>query len=484
MTSDPPAQLPRSSPERHGVPSAAIEAFLDQLEADGVELHSIMLLRHQTVLVEGWWAPYTRDGVQLLYSLSKSFTATAVGLAVAENRLSLDEPVSRFFPQDQVESLHPRVQRMQVRHLLSMATGHHIDTRPLMLAAAAPAAAFLAVVPEEEPGSWFTYHNGASLMLSLIVTAVSGERLLEYLRPRLLDPLGIGEAWWLGTESVDQGYSGLYLTTESIARFGQLYLRGGVWDGRRLLPDGWVTAATRLQVDSPREPHPDWRQGYGYQFWRCRHGSYRGDGAFGQFCVVLPEHDVVLVTTAAVEDMQTVLDALWQRLLPAFRADSVPEANDSRLEDRLAALTLPVVRGDAEPATTHQSRGSGAGGWSATSLRADGEQPVSRLDLSPAADGGWLLSITDARATYQVPCGHGQWRSGEHLLGQALLRTAACGAWTAAATFRAEIAFISTPHRMEVVADFGAGTVQARWRIAPLDAVGGSELAVPARARR
>jgi hypothetical protein len=104
--------------------------------------------------------------------------------------------------------------------------------------------------------------------------------------------------------------------------------------------------------------------------------------------------------------------------------------------------------------------------------------------MSPAADGGWLLSITDAHATYQVPCGHGQWRSAEQLLGQALLRTAACGAWTPAGTFHAEIAFISTPHRLEVVADFEAGTVQARWRNAPLDAVGGSELAVPERARR
>lgn len=478
--------LPRSTPESQGVPSAAVAAFLDQLEAGGIELHSMMLLRHGQVLAEGWWAPYTRDGAHLLYSLSKSFTSTAVGLAVAEGRLDPEDLVTSFFPQVDAATVHPRVQRLQVKHLLSMASGHHDDTLD-KLRGDDPAAAFLALVPEEEPGSWFTYNNGATLMLSLIVTAVTGERLLEYLRPRLLDPLGIGEAYWSGTESYDQGFSGLHLATEAIARFGQLYLQGGVWQGRRLLPAEWVTTATQAHVDNPREPEPDWRQGYGYQFWRCRHDGYRGDGAYGQFCVVLPQHEVVLVTTAASENMQAILDAAWTHLLPAFSRGATSLPTDSALADRLAGLMLPLVQGSANP-----DDAGGPSPW-ATSATAEStesvastgatepQQAVRSLVVTEAAEGsGWVLQITDEAFRYEVPCGHGQWRTGEEQFGDRRLTTAACGGWTGPTTFTAEVAYTQTPHRLRLVADVATGVVDCRWLTAPLGPTRGPDLAVAA----
>ena len=126
-----------------------------------------------------------------------------------------------------------------------------------------------------------------------------------------------------------------------MARFGQLYLDDGVWQGVRLLPAGWVAEATALHTPNPGEPHPDWQQGYGYQFWQSRHG-YRGDGAYGQFCLVLPEQDAVVVTTAATENMQGILDAVWAELLPAFDGPG-SAADDHRLAARLAALALPVL---------------------------------------------------------------------------------------------------------------------------------------------
>ncbi|CAA9384050.1 MAG: Beta-lactamase class C-like and penicillin binding proteins (PBPs) superfamily [uncultured Propionibacteriaceae bacterium] len=447
------------------MPSAAVERFLDHLESAGVELHSLMLLRHGEVVAEGWWEPYTPEGVQLLYSLSKSFTSTAVGLAVAEGRLSVDDPVASFFPQVDQASLHPRVLRMRVRHLLSMSSGHRDDTLASVRDANDPASAFLALVPEEEPGVWFTYNNGATLMLSLIVTRVTGERLLEYLRPRLLAPLGIGDAYWTGTAGFDHGFSGLHLTTEAIARFGQLYLQGGEWQGQQLVPADWVAEATCSHVDNPREPNPDWRQGYGYQFWRCQHDGYRGDGAYGQFCVILPEHDVVLATTAATEDMQAILDAVWTLLLPAFSDEiSKPQPAAAALADRLAALTVPPVRGEATPGGVVAS-----GPWRAEMPGED--QPVRSLAVTEAVGGsGWVLQVTEADRTYEVACGHGEWRSQEHNLGGSLT-TAACGGWTGAATFTAEIVFTQTPHRLVLVADVDTGMLAARWHTAPLSPI-------------
>lgn len=316
------APLPRSAPEAVGVSSAAVGAFLDGIDAAGIELHSVMLLRHGSVLAEGWWAPYERDDLHLVYSISKTFTSSAVALAVAEGLLDVDDLVVSSFPHLDPTGLDPKVARMRVRHLLTMSTGHHADTLDRLRAAPGddPVTSFLALVPEEEPGHWFTYNNGATLVLSAVVTAATGERLLDYLRPRLLDPLGIDLAHWQGDARLDLGFSGLHLQTEAVARLGQLYLQGGWWDGRQLLPSTWVREATRPQVDNPREPNVDWRQGYGYQVWMARHGAYRGDGAYGQLCLVLPEQDAVLATTAAVEDMQRLLDVCGQRCCPRSRS--------------------------------------------------------------------------------------------------------------------------------------------------------------------
>jgi len=325
-----------------------VAGLLDGFEAAGLELHSLMLLRHGHVVAEGWWAPYAPDGLHLLYSLSKSFTSTAVGLAVEEGLLGVDDLVTSFFPDEVPAEVHPRVAQLRVRHLLSMATGHHEDTLD-RLDRERLVSSYLALVPEEEPGAWFTYNNGATLMLSAIVTKVTGGRLLDYLRPRLLEPLGIEEANWQGIGDLDLGFSGMHLPTEAIARFGQLYLQQGVWQGRQLVPASWVAEATRRQVENPREPNPDWRQGYGYQFWMGQHG-YRGDGACGQFCLVLPEEDAVVAITAGTEDMQAVLNCVWERLLPALRQPPQPERPDAAdsatgLRDRLARLQLPAVSG-------------------------------------------------------------------------------------------------------------------------------------------
>ena len=271
--------LPRSIPEAQGIPSAAITAFLEAAEQGGSGLHSFMLLRHGRVAAEGWWSPYAPTAPHMLFSLSKSFTSTAVGLAVAEGRLSVDDPVLSFFPAEAPRKPGENLAAMRVRHLLSMSTGHDHDTTEHLYRRRDGdwAKAFLARPVAYAPGTHFLYNTGASYMLSAIVQRLTGMTLLEYLRPRLLDPLGItGAAWETCPRGVNTGGFGLSITTEDIARFGQLYLQRGVWQGRQIVPEAWVAEASSRQMPNGSNAESDWEQGYGYQFWLCRHSAYRG----------------------------------------------------------------------------------------------------------------------------------------------------------------------------------------------------------------
>jgi CubicO group peptidase (beta-lactamase class C family) len=172
--------------------------------------------------------------------------------------------------------------------------------------------AFLALPVAHKPGTHFLYNTPATYMLSAILQKATGTDLMDYLRPRLFEPLGIrNPSWEKSRDGITLGGYGLKVTTEDIARFGQLYLRKGQWRGKPLVPAAWVAVATARQTSNGSSPTSDWEQGYGYQFWRCRHGAYRGDGAFGQFCIVMPEQDTVVAITSGTRDLQGVLDLVW-----------------------------------------------------------------------------------------------------------------------------------------------------------------------------
>ena len=443
--------LPRSNPRDHGVSSRAVQSLLAAAALGGFELHSLMLLRHGHVVAEGWWHPYAPDGIQLLYSLSKSFTSTAVGLAQAEGLLAVEDRIVDLLPDKLPAEPDAHLRALRVRDCLAMATGHRTDVVD-RLAVTDPVAAVLGIPAEEPPGGWFTYNQGATLLLSAVIARLSGGRLLDYLRPRLLRPLGITQANWKGIGDLDQGFSGLHLVTESVARLGQLYLQGGRWQGRQLLPAAWVAEATRRQVDSPRQPEVDWRQGYGYQFWMSRHG-YRGDGACGQFCLILPEQEAVLVTTAATTDMQGLLNLVWHHLLPGLgRADSA--ADDTRLARALADLSLPTVSG-----SHHRQPGD---------RPTDVTGPEVGSELVEKGDG-WVLTLPDSGRPIEVGVGFQRWvptavRFGEHHL----LEVSASGAWQPSGRFRAELICLRTPHRLILEHDPTRHRAAAAWNIEPL----------------
>lgn len=440
--------FPRSTPSALGIDARGIARFLDTLESTpDVEPHSIVLLRHGQVAAEGWWSPYASDRVHLLYSLSKSFTAAAVGIAVREGLVDLDATALSYFPELDADVTDERSRRIRVRHLLAMASGHREETLDRARAADPEnlVRGFLLTPPDEEPGTVFAYNQPCTYTLGAIVRRVSGGSLVDFLRPRLLDPLGIDDlAWRRDDTGAELGFSGCYAPTSAIAALGQLYLQRGVWNGERILDEDWVAAATSTQVANPDEGNPDWSQGYGFQFWMARHG-FRGDGAYGQFCVVLPDLEVVLALTGQSLDMQAVLDAAWQHLLPAVDAADVDAAGDSGLEARLASLGLPAVAGGRLPdlAVAGPFRGDGIDGLAFTR---DGARWRATLDV----DGG----------TLSVPVGEGEWAVDGPLAGS--------GAVAPDGTVLVDVRFVESPHLAHLRIDLASGTATASWVTQPL----------------
>jgi len=470
------SSLPRSTPADQQVDPAAILGFLDAVDAHpDVEMHSLMVVRRGQVVAEGWWAPYSAERPQLLYSLSKSFTATAAAFAQAEGLLGLDDTVVSHFGEFDADITDPRSRSVRVRHVAAMASGHTREMASEALARdpAEPVRGFLLIPPDREPGTVFAYSQPCTYTLASIVQRNARMPLTQYLRPRLFDPLGIGHVGWhTWPPGREQGFSGLHARTEDIAKLGQLYLQRGRWDGIQLIPEQWVAEATSIQIDNspqtenPDEPNPDWAQGYGFQFWMARHG-YRGDGAFGQFCVILPEHDTVIVTTACTLDMQAVLDAMWTHLLPGLGTTTPDGSAHHQLTTRLGRLALPACQAGPAPADWTAWTGppftvaAGAG---------DG-QPQSRLSSVAVAPGpdGWQISLSEAANSVTFGVGAGDWAvSAPADARGGTIPVAASGGWLDARTLRAEIIFLETPHRLDVTCSLAGRRAEASWRQPPL----------------
>lgn len=345
-----PHQFVESTPEAEGIPSSAIRKLVDSLNKHPDSIHSFVLLRHGKKVAEAWWAPYRRQDVHQLWSVSKSFTSAAIGFAVAEKRLSIYDPVIKFFPDDLPAQPSEHLKNLRIKDLLTMSTGQEKDAFEAMFMATEPSLVriFFAQPIEHKPGTLFVYNSGATYMLSAIIQKVTGQKLVDYLTPRLFEPLGIKQhPWEQSRDGITYGGFGLYLTTEDIARFGQLYLNQGVWNGQQLLPADWVAMSSAKQVSNGSNPEGFWDQGYGFQFWRNVGYGYRADGAFGQFCFVLPEFDLVLAVTSGSPDMRIILDNVWRALIPQLRSDALASAaaDHARLRKQLSQLALPVAKG-------------------------------------------------------------------------------------------------------------------------------------------
>ncbi|MFZ4519598.1 MAG: serine hydrolase domain-containing protein [Microthrixaceae bacterium] len=451
--------FPTSTPSREGIDPAALLALLDAVDAHpGIEPHGLIVQRHGRRVLEGYWAPHRAGQARLVYSLSKTFTGTALGLALGDGLLDLDDLVVDHLP-ELLEGADERTRRMRVRHLASMASGHQDETllHAVLGDPEDPLRGFFRLEPEHEPGTWFAYNQPPVLALATILQRLTGERLVEQLRPRVLDPVGIGAlSWYQYRPGVDLGFSGVYTDLDAIARLGQLYLDDGCWQGDRLLPEGWVAQASAVQTDNSHRPEPDWSQGYGFQLWVGQHG-YRGDGAFGQYMVVLPEHDTVVAFFSTAEPMQPFLDLLWSGLLPALGPAGRPDpAGDEALAERVAALALPTA---AERTGERPGADAAAAG---TFRRAPGPNHAS-LTSAEVADG--TLVLHEDGQTLVLPLTE-DWTdvSGHQLAASAATRSDG--------GLEVDVVALATPHRLELRTFPADGTYSATWPLHPLFGLG------------
>ena len=345
--------LQRSIPEKEGVASQGILNFIGAVEQTGEEWHSFVFLRHGKIIAEGWWNPYRQELKQTVYSASKTFTSTAIGFAVSEKLLSVDDKVISFFPDLLPDTVSPYLAQMSVKNLLSMAAGQNPE--PFDITKGEQwVKHFLAAPVVDEPGTKFLYNSMASYMLSAIIQKVTGKRTFDYLYPRLFEPLAIRDVdWEISPEGINTGGWGLRVHTEDMAKLGQLYLQKGKWNGRQILPESWIEEATTAKIvqkpdiSAEERAKDDWAQGYCYQIWRCTHNAFRADGAFGQYIVVMPDQDAVIAIQGDIKNMQKALSLVWDYLLPAIQDKALPEdkAAEAALKQKLASLAIAPPKG-------------------------------------------------------------------------------------------------------------------------------------------
>lgn len=347
---EPFTKLPYSTPERQGVGTESILCFLEAVEVEELELHSFMYVRHGRIVTEAWWEPYKSDINHIMYSASKTFTSTAIGFAVDEKLLSVDDKVISFFPDDLPAEVSPYLKELSVKHLLTMSAGHE-SPPSLTMADENWVKSFLATPIVNEPGTVFSYSSPSSYMLSAIIQKVTGQTTFEYLKPRLFEPLGMENIQWEeGAQGISYGGGGMRIKTSDMAKFGQFYLQKGVWNGKQLLSPEWIEEASSAQIYQVKDPTEEQKasdegaQGYGYQIWRCTTpNAYRADGANGQYILIMPDQDAVIAVTARVENMRRILRLIKEHLLPgmlkkALRSD---EKRSEFLVAKISSLQIP-----------------------------------------------------------------------------------------------------------------------------------------------
>jgi CubicO group peptidase (beta-lactamase class C family) len=473
------SSLPRNAPEVEGVSSEGLITFLDSAAVSNQEFHSIMVVRHGKVIAEGWWAPYGPELRHTLYSTSKSFTSTAVGFAVTEKLLGVDDKVVSFFPDQLPDSVSPFLAEMTVRDLLTMCAGQSPDpTFTITSSSEDWVASFLALPVLKEPGSEFLYNSMATFMLSAIVQKVTGEKVIDYLRPRLFEPLGIkGMDWEVSPKGINTGGWGLRVKTEDMAKFGQLYLQKGSWNGKQVIPAEWIEEATTFKIDqAPGAPQKikdasDWMQGYCYQFWRCRHNAFRADGAYGQYIIVMPDKDAVVAITAESPNMQDEINLVWNYILPSMNDEALPENGEAadRLKERLESLALPLPAKKPDPPIAGEMTGK-------KFIFEENPQSFTSFSLDFREDI-CIMNLAMGEINFMIPLGRGAWINSEtSLSGPNIIskpgaltsnKIAAAYTWTDENSIEVIMRYVESPHHIKITGSFEGNNAVVKIRYSP-----------------
>jgi CubicO group peptidase (beta-lactamase class C family) len=439
--------FPRARPESVGVSPAAITAYLDEMQAKNFEMHSFMLYRGGKVIAEGWWAPYRADRIHMTHSLTKSVAACGVGFALAEKRFGLQDKVVSFFKEELPATIDPKLAAMTVEDLLTMRTGHPraisgAEWRPIKTSWVAE---FFKIPVLKQPGTEWLYTSAATYMLSAIITKTTGQKLEEYLRPRLFEPLDIkGYEWDPDPHGITPGANGLSWRTADSLKLGVLHLHNGIWNGRQVLPVGWT--------DAVQAPHVKDR--YGYQWW-LGPDNYSARGVFGQFVFVFPKDATVLAITSAIPKGFTAI--AFKHFPSALRARSV--AND---DAALAALTnrtrnLQLLPPPGIPTSPTTARVSGK----RYKMEAN-EDAIRSIQLDFAAER-CRFTLVDDRGTHTIEAGLGKRIESNttmtgnklhHEYQPELMRVVAGGEWRDVNTFVMTWVFVESAFKDIVICRF------------------------------
>ena len=410
------ALMEPATPESQGVPSEAILKFIDGCEktfdaGDLGAMHGFVIVRHGKVIAEGSWKPFdTLNETHMLYSHSKSFTSSAIGLLADRGKIDLDERIVDIFSNEVPAKVSENLAQLRVRDLLTMNVGKKDH---LLRDGGDWVKEFLSKDFFRKPGTGFKYDSDATYMLAAIVEKKSGMKMMDYLQKNMFDQIGITKAWTTySPQGIPCGGWGMNMTTRELARFGQLYLNRGDWDGKRVLSSDWVSLATTRQTWSGWQnvgvkalgEGSDWEQGYGFQFWRCRHGAYRAVGAGGQYTVVMPEKDMVVSAHAGLGDFPKELDLIWDNLLPVLKDAPLAEnpSAQKKLADRLAKLAIkPVEFARARKWTTPFE----------FSLR-ENSRGFKSVRFDPKDGGGCICTLVTRAGEQKFPAGTGEWQKG------------------------------------------------------------------------
>ena len=336
-------ELAHVSPESVGIKSSAITAFIDEINEKKLGLQSFTVVRHDKGCAKGFWKPYAKEYPHVLYSMSKSVTSTAVGFAVSEGLLKLDDNISKFFPEYASAGMSPN-NKITVEMLLTMRSGKLITLLEEKggkdwVKQFFDAAFFM------PPGSKFNYLSENTFMLSAIISKVTGMSMVDYLYPRMFEPLGIEKPFWEqdGKGNNSAGW-GLYMRSEDLAKFFLPYIHGGKWiDGTQLVPAEWVKTATQKHSDSDHDGYIDNMCGYGYQFWRNPvSNSFRADGLFGQRCFMFPEYDALVVLNCGESEDYKIMKVFWKYFPECFENGVIPE-NERAHKELLKTISEGAV---------------------------------------------------------------------------------------------------------------------------------------------
>ena len=300
------------------------KVFEDVRTAGTDEIHSMVVLKDGVKVFERYSPGQDEDTFHILWSASKTFTATAIGFAVQDGLLSVDDKVCSFFSDDELPAERPEyLKELAVRHLLTMSSGFTRDIMGPVEAGqiAEPARTVLAQQQRFEPGTDFRYNSMNTYLLSAIVTKVTGMTAEKYLEKKLFKPLGIKRhVWEVSPEGYNMGGWGLHLTTRDLAKVGQFFLQRGQWKGKRLLSEAWFDEAMSVKIQTSMMTNGvEWQQGYGYQMWQCTvPGVFRMDGAWGQFCIIIPDKNAVIACNCHTNHPDVALKSIFDNAYNAL----------------------------------------------------------------------------------------------------------------------------------------------------------------------